>query len=66
MICSLLCQTWKVKAKSKLIKFWWFEIECASQKIAVMEEGKIDELVYTDVVDIIYFRFWTEQERPAC
>ena len=31
-----------------------------------MEEGKIDELVYTDVVDIIYFRFWTEQERAAC
>ena len=40
-----------MKAKSKLIKFWWFEIECASQKIAVMEEGKIDELVYNDVVD---------------
>ena len=46
-----------MKAKSKLIKFWWFEIECASQKIAVMEEGKIDELVDNDVVDIIYFKF---------
>ena len=53
----LLCQIWKVKAKSKLIKFWWFEIELASQKIAVMEEGKMDKLVDNDVVDIIYFKF---------
>ena len=62
----LLCQIWKVKAKSKLIKFWWFEIKLASQKIVVMEEGKIDELVYNDVVDILNLRFWTWQEREAC
>ena len=43
----------KVKAKYKLIKPWWFEIKLASQKIAVMEEVKIDELVYNDVVDIL-------------
>ena len=55
-----------MKAQSKLIKFWWFEIELASQKIAVMEEGKMDELVDNDVVDIIYFKFQTEQERAAC
>ena len=51
---------------SKLIKLWWFEIKLASQKIAVMEEGKMDELVDNDVVDIIYFKFQTEQERAAC
>ena len=62
----LLCQIWKVKAKSKLIKFWWFEIKLASQKIVVMEEGKIDELVYNDVVDILNLRFCTWQEREAC
>ena len=33
-------------------RFW-----LSSQKIVVMEEGKIDELVYNDVVDIL--RFWT-------
>ena len=66
MFCFLLCQIWKVKAKSKLIKFWWFEIKLASQKIVVMEEGKIDELVYNDVVDILNLRFWTWQEREAC
>ena len=56
----------KSKSRSKLINFWWFEIALASQKIVVMEEGKIDELVYNNVVDIIHFRFWTEQERAAC
>ena len=42
---------------SKLIKLWWFEIKLASQKIAFMEEGKMDELVDNDVVDIIHFKF---------
>ena len=51
----LLCQIWKVK----VIQFWWFEIKLASKKIAVMEEGVIDELVYNYVVDKLNFRFWT-------
>ena len=53
----LLCQIWKVKVK--VIQFWWFEIKLASKKIAVMEEGVIDELVYNYVVDKLNFRFWT-------
>ena len=42
-----------------MIQFWWFEIKLASKKIAVMEEGVIDELVYNYVVDKLNFRFWT-------
>ena len=52
----LLCQIWKVKVK--VIQFWWFEIKL-TKKIAVMEEGVIDELVYNYVVDKLNFRFWT-------
>ena len=59
--CSVFCC-----AKYGKWKWKWFEIKLASQKIVVMEEGKIDELFYNDVVDILNLRFWTWQEREAC